>query len=155
MRGEKLFRFLNDNNIQYEKFKHPLTYSAQMTANVTHIPGKEFAKTVIVKVKGRLVMVVTNANQKVNLRLLKNIYSTEDVELASEREFREIFQDCELGAMPPFGNLYNMEELVSEELTKDDYIVFNAGTHTDLIKMRYDDFEKLVQPRIVNFRISL
>ena len=149
MRGKKLFEFLENNNINYEKIKHPLTFSAQMTANVAHIPGSEMVKTVIVKVDGKMVMVVTTANEKVNLRLLKNIYETEDVSIANESEFMRTFPDCELGAMPPFGNLYKMEEIISEELSRDDFICFNAGTHTDLVKIKYTDFEKLMNSKTV------
>lgn len=155
MRGEKIINFLEKNKVPYEVIKHPVTYSAQMTAHAAHLPGREFAKTVIVKINGKLTMVVATANQKVNMRLLKNVFYTDDVELASESEFMEKFPDCELGAMPPFGNLYGMDEVVSEELAKDYEIFFNAGTHTDMIKMKYKDFEKLVKPVVLNFKVKL
>jgi len=122
---------------------------------MAHVSGKEMVKTLIVKINGELKMAVIPANQMLNMRLLKNLYSTEDVELARESEFAELFSDCELGAMPPFGNLYGIEEFVSEELTKDEEIAFNAGTHTEVIKMKYNDFERLVKPRILNFKIEL
>ena len=146
MKGEKLKNFLDENNIHYEVINHPLAYSAQMTAHAAHVPGREMAKTVIVKVRGEMTMVVLTANQRVNLTLLKNVYRTNDVGLAKEDDFIAAFPDCELGAMPPFGNLYDMDEIVSEELAKDEEIVFNAGTHTELIKMKFEDFKKLVNP---------
>jgi Ala-tRNA(Pro) deacylase len=155
MRGEKIIDFLEKNSVPYEIIKHPIAYSAQMTAHAAHVPGREMAKTVIVKINGKLTMVVTTANQKVNMRLLKNVFYTDDVELANESDFMDTFSDCELGAMPPFGNLYGMDEIVSEELAKDYEITFNAGTHTDLIKMKYKDFEKLVKPVVLNFKIKL
>ncbi len=153
MRGEKIKNFLESNNIHYSTINHPLTYSAQMVAHSAHIPGKEMAKTVIVKIDGKMTMIVTTANQKVNLTMLKNIFGTKDVELARESEFVNKFPDCEPGAMPPFGCIYGMDEIVSEELTKDEDIFFNAGTHTELIRMKFKDFEKLTKPRVMNFKI--
>lgn len=155
MKGHKIVEFLKKNGVKYDVIRHPTSYSAQMTAHAAHIPGREMAKCVIVRVMGKLVMVVTTANQKVNFRALRNLYGTEEVDLATENEFINAFRDCEPGAMPPFGTLYGMEELVSGDLAEDDEIVFNAGTHTELIKMKYADFEKLVHPRVVNFRISM
>lgn len=155
MRGEKIKNYLDRNNIPYNILTHPLAYSAHMTAHSAHIPGRNVAKTVIVKVNGQFTMIVVTANQKVNLHLLKNIFKTTDVELAHESDFMNCFPDCELGAMPPFGFLYGMQEIVSEELTKDDEIVFNAGTHTELIRMKYEDFVNLVKPRVLNFKIQL
>ena len=155
MKGEKLKEYLDKNQIQYEMIHHPLAYSSTKTAHLAHVHGYEMAKPVVVKIDGRLVMVVMTANQRVNISLLKALFQTDDVELASESEFVRKFNDCEMGAMPPFGNLYGMEEIVSDELAKDEEIVFNAGTHTDLIKMKYRDFENLVHPRIVNFKFSL
>lgn len=155
MKGEKLLDYLVKNNVKFEIIHHPVAFSSTKTAQVAHVHGREMAKPVIVKIGGKLVMVVMTANQKVNLSLLKALYQTDDVELASETDFIRRFGDCEMGAMPPFGNLYGMDELVSDDLTKDEAIVFNAGTHTELIRMKYRDFENLVHPRIVNFKISL
>jgi len=155
MRGEKIRDFLDRNNVNYEAFSHPITYSAQMTAHKAHIHGKDFAKPIIVKIMGKMMMIVVTANQKINLRLLKNLYNTEEVELAKESEFINIFPDCEPGAMPPFGPLYGMEEIISSELSKDKEIVFNAGTHSDLIRMKFNDFQKIVNPKIINFKIEL
>lgn len=152
---QKLLDYLDAHHIHYTRLSHPASFTAQKTAHLAHVSGKEMAKTIIVKINGDLKMAVLPANQMLNIRLLKNLYSTEDVELARESEFAELFSDCELGAMPPFGNLYGVEEFVSEELTRDDEIAFNAGTHTEVIKMKYHDFEKLVKPKILNFKIEL
>ncbi|MBP7737606.1 MAG: YbaK/EbsC family protein [Spirochaetes bacterium] len=155
MKGEKLIEYLKNNNIQFEVIRHPLAYSSTQTAHMAHVHGYEMAKPVMVKVNGKLIMVVMTANQKVNLSLLKALYETQDVELAMEKDFISRFSDCEMGAMPPFGNLYGFDEIISDDLTKDDDIFFNAGTHTELIRMKYRDFEKLVHPRIVNFKFKL
>ena len=155
MRGEKIKDFLNSNHVPYEVIRHPLAYSSTQTAHLAHVHGYEMAKPVMVKIKGKLVMVVMTANQKVNLSLLKALYETQDVELAAETEFVNKFDDCEMGAMPPFGNLYGFDEIISDELTRDDEIFFNAGTHTELIKMKFQDFERLVHPRIINFKFKL
>jgi Ala-tRNA(Pro) deacylase len=155
MKGDKLKEYLKDHNVQYEIIHHPIAYSSTQTAHLAHVHGYEMAKPVMVKIKGKLVMVVMTANQKVNLSLLKALYETQDVELALESEFVTKFDDCEMGAMPPFGNLYGFEEIISDDLTRDDEIFFNAGTHTELIKMKFRDFEKLVHPRIINFKFKL
>jgi Ala-tRNA(Pro) deacylase len=154
MKGEKIQEYLKRNNIKYEVIHHPLAYSSSKTAHLAHVHGYEMAKPVIVKIDGILTMVVMTANQRVNFSLLKALFQTQDIELASETDFVKKFSDCEMGAMPPFGNLYGMDEIISEELTKDEEITFNAGTHTDLIRMKYSDFENLVHPRIVNFKFT-
>jgi len=155
MRGEKLFNFLKENHIDYSLVTHSPSFTSQITAHRAHIPGKEFAKPVIVKINGKLTMVVVTANQRVNLTLLKNAFNSNDVKIADETDLMDVFSDCELGAMPPFGNLYGMDEIISEELTKDEKIYFNAGTHTQLVKMDLNDFISLVKPRIFNFKLSM
>jgi Ala-tRNA(Pro) deacylase len=155
MRGEKLFNYLKNNQIDYSLITHLPAYSSQITAHRAHVSGKEFAKPVIVKIDGKMTMVVVTSNQRVNLMLLKNIFKTDHVVLADETDLMDIFTDCELGAMPPFGNLYDMDEIISEELSKDEKIFFNAGTHTQLVKMDLNDFMSLVKPRIFNFKLAL
>jgi Ala-tRNA(Pro) deacylase len=145
----RLHRLLDANHVEYQTIAHPTTYSAQQTAAAAHIPGRELAKTVIVDIDGNLAMVVQNASSMVPLGRLKAATGARDVHLASEQEFRDCFPDCELGAMPPFGNLYGMEVFVAEALTKDEEIAFDAGSHTELIKLRYGDFARLVHPVIV------
>ncbi len=147
MRGEKVRDYLDSNKIRYVTITHSPAYTAQGIAHSAHIPGKEVAKTVIVKVDGRLSMVVLPANQKVNLDALRKALNAREADLASEDDFKDMFPDCETGAMPPFGNLYDVEVHVAEALARDKEIAFNAGTHTELIRMDYSDFERLVKPK--------
>lgn len=145
----RLHRLLDANHVDYQTIHHRTAYSAQQTAAVAHVPGRELAKAVIVHIDGALAMVVQNASSMVPLGRVKAATGARDVHLANEQEFRDWFPDCELGAMPPFGNLYGMEVFVTEALTHDDEIAFNAGTHTELIKLRYADFAKLAHPIVV------
>lgn len=145
----RLHRLLDANHVDYQTIHHPTSYSAQQTAAVAHVPGRELAKAVIVHVDGALAMVVQNASGMVPLGRLKAAAGARDVHLANEQEFRDWFPDCDLGAMPPFGNLYGMEVFVTEALTHDDEIAFNAGTHTELIRLRYADFARLAHPIVV------
>ncbi|RKD90697.1 aminoacyl-tRNA deacylase [Mangrovibacterium diazotrophicum] len=152
---KKLTDFLDRNNIEYITIRHSLAYNAQRIAATTHIPGKEIAKTVIVKIDGRLAMAVLPASYMINLRLLRETTGARLIGLASEMEFKNRFPDCELGAMPPFGNLYDMEVYVAESLIEDEEICFNAGTHVELIRMAYADFERLVEPVVLRFSKAL
>ncbi|WP_372771889.1 aminoacyl-tRNA deacylase [Mangrovibacterium sp.] len=148
---KKLKEFLDRNKIEYITIRHSLAYNAQRIAATTHIPGKEIAKTVIVKIDGQMAMAVLPASYMINLRLLRETSGARKVELASEMEFKNMFPDCEVGAMPPFGNLYDMEVYVAESLREDEEICFNAGTHVELIRMAYADFERLVEPVVLRF----
>ncbi|MCK5601113.1 YbaK/EbsC family protein [Candidatus Pacearchaeota archaeon] len=141
--------FLDEKSIRYTCISHSPAYTAQGIAAITHISGKEIAKTVMIKINGTMEMVVLPASHKVDLDLMKAAASTTNVELAHEEEFKDAFPDCEIGAMPPFGNLYGMRVFVAEALTKDDEIAFNACSHHELIRMAYADFEMLVKPQIV------
>lgn len=142
----KLREFLDTNNIKYLVISHSLAYTAQGIAALTHIPGKELAKTVMVLIDGRLSMTVVPASARVDLFKLKKYLSADTVELADENEFRGQFPDCETGAMPPFGNLYGMDVFADQSLTQDKEIAFNAGTHRELVRMSFDDFRMLVRP---------
>ncbi len=150
MRGEKVKNYLDSKNIKYITITHSPAYTAQGIAHSAHISGKEIAKTVILNVAGKLAMMVVPGNHKVNLDLLKKIFSTDYISLADEDEFKTKFPDCEVGAMPPFGNLYDMDVYISEELSNDKEIAFNAGTHTELIRMEYTDYMNLVHPKKIN-----
>jgi len=143
----KLTDFLDDNDVKYVTIRHSPSFTAQEVAASAHIPGKELAKTVMVKLDGKMTMVVLPASRRVDFDLLKETTGARDVALATEDEFRGIFPGCELGAMPPFGNLYGMDVLVAESLTEDEEIAFNAGSHTELIRLAYRDFARLAQPR--------
>ena len=145
----KLREFLDSHNIRYLIFSHSLAYTAQGIAALTHISGKEFAKTVIVRIDGDLAMAVVPASRYVDLSLLKRAVGAQAVELASEQEFKDKFPDCEAGAMPPFGNLYGMAVYADESLTSNQEITFNAGTHRELVRMGWVDLVRLVEPRIV------
>jgi Ala-tRNA(Pro) deacylase len=149
----KLKKYLDDNNVPYVTITHSQAFTAQQVAASAHIKGKEMAKTVIIKINDKLAMAVLPATYHVDFHLLKEVTGNEDVVLAHESEFKEIFDDCELGAMPPFGNLYNMEVYVAQSLTEDVEIAFNAGSHSELIRMKYSDFERLVQPKILKFSV--
>ncbi len=149
MLNPSLKTFLNKNQVRYSVIQHTPAYTAPEIAANCHLSGKFMAKVVIVKIDGKFAMVVEPAHQKVNLKSLEAMCDGKKVELASEYEFQDRFPDCELGAMPPFGNLYDMDVYVADGLTQDDQIAFNAGNHKELIKMSYQDFEKLVHPHII------
>jgi len=151
MPATKLKEFLDSQNVKYVTISHSAAYTAQEIAASAHIPGQELAKTVMVRLDGKLAMAVLPASYKVDLNALKQATRTNQVELAGEQEFRSQFPECELGAMPPFGNLYDLQVYVDQSLTKDDTIAFNAGSHTELIKLSYKDFESLVRPKILKF----
>ncbi len=144
----KLKEFLDSHNVKYVVISHSVAYTAAGIAALTHIPGRELAKTVIVKVDGALAMAVVSASQQVDLALLKAASGAKTVDLATEDEFKERFPDCEVGAMPPFGNLYGMTVFVDETLSRDKEIAFNGGSHRELVRIAWEDFEKLVQPRL-------
>lgn len=146
---EKLKEFLDSEKVKYVVISHSLAYTAAGIAALAHIPGKELAKTVIVKIDGALAMAVVSASQHVDLSFLKAATFANTVELAGEDEFKERFPDCEVGAMPPFGNLYGMPVFADESLARDKEIAFNAGTHRELVRIAWEDFERLVQPRIL------
>ena len=148
---KKLKVFLDENNIKYLTIRHSSAYASQKIAASAHVSGKELAKTVMINIDGKMAMAVLPASYHIDFDNLKEIFGTRNVTLASEPEFKYRFPDCELGAMPPFGNLYDMEVYVAESLSEDEEIAFNAGSHTELIKLDYADYERLVQPRIFKF----
>ncbi len=147
----KLKDFLDDNNIKYVTASHSPAYTSHEIAASAHLRAKELAKTVIVKADGRLVMAVLPASHRVKLLELQDALGANQVQLATEDDFKDVFPGCALGAMPPFGNLYGLEVIVAQRLTENAEISFNAGTHTELIKLAYADFERLAKPRILKF----
>jgi Ala-tRNA(Pro) deacylase len=146
----RLRQFLDSYNIKYEVVSHSVAYTADGLAAITHTPGREVAKTVIVKIDDTLAMAVVPASQHVDLDLLRTATKARTVRLATEDEFKDRFPDCETGAMPPFGNLYAMSVFADEALSHDKEIAFNAGSHRELVRLAWKDFERLVQPEIVN-----
>lgn len=148
---QTLKEFLDKEGIKYVSIKHSSAYTAQEIAALAHIPGKKLAKTVMIKINGKMAMAVLPASYKIDINLLKEITGAENVRLADETEFKDKFPDCEVGAMPPFGNLYNMEVFAARSLGDDEEIAFNACSHTELIKLPFKDFKRLVNPKIVEF----
>lgn len=146
---QKLKEFLDAQGVKYVSISHSLAYTAQEIAALTHIKGKDLAKTVMVKVDGEMAMAVLPANYQVDLGLLQQAAGAARVELAGEEEFKGRFPQCEVGAMPPFGNLYGMDVYADTELAEDEEIAFNAGSHTELIRLSYSDFKRLVNPKVV------
>ncbi len=147
----KLKEFLDREKVKYVSIVHSPAYTAQEVAQSAHITGREMAKVVIVELDGRMAMAVLPANRKVVLQELRELTGSEEVKFASEAEFRQQFPDCETGAMPPFGNLYGMDVYMAQALSENDQIAFNAGTHTEIIKMAFLDFDRLVQPKVISF----
>jgi Ala-tRNA(Pro) deacylase len=153
MPSKKLKAFLDENKIKYISIQHSSAYTAQEIAAVAHIPGKDLAKTVIIKIDGKMAMAVLPASYKVSFENLKEALGVKEVRLAYEQEFIDKFPDCDVGAMPPFGNLYGMEVYVAQSLAENEEIAFNACNHTELIKMSFADFERLVKPKRIKFSV--
>jgi Ala-tRNA(Pro) deacylase len=143
--------FLDDHSVKYVVISHSPANTAQEIAASAHIPGRELAKTVLVKLDGQMAMAVLPASYQVNLERLAKAAGAGSAELAAEDEFEGRFPQCELGAMPPFGNLYGMKVYVAEGLADDEEIAFNAGSHSELVRMRYEDFVRLVEPQVASF----
>jgi Ala-tRNA(Pro) deacylase len=151
---QRLKDFLDEHQVKYVVISHSRAFTTQEIAAATHIPGKELAKTVIVEIDGKTAMAVLPGSQKVDLALLRDAVGAERVTLAKEGSFKDRFPECDLGAMPPFGNLYGMPVYVADSLTEDEEIAFNAGSHDQLVKMAYRDFERLVQPEVMRFAVN-
>lgn len=147
----KLRAFLDENHVKYVVISHSRAFTAQEVAASAHIPGREVAKTVIVKVGGKMSMAVLPATFHVDFEMLQTAIGSGDVVLATEEEFCKIFPDCQTGAMPPFGNLYGIPTYVAEALAEDEEIAFNAGSHTELVRMDYSDYERLTSPILLRF----
>ena len=147
----RLKEFLDSRDVRYVLISHSPAYTAAEIAASAHIPGMELAKTVIVKIDGKMAMMVLPASYKVDFDLLREATGGKDVALATEREFQNLFPGCEPGAMPPFGNLYGMDVYVADVLSEDEDIAFNAGSFTELMKLSYEDFERLVGPKVAQF----
>ena len=144
----KLREFLDSHNIKYLVISHSLAYTAQGVAALAHVSGKKLAKTVIVKIDGILAMAVIPASEHVDLDQLRTLTGARTVEIATEREFKDVFPDCETGAMPPFGNLYDMPVYADISLSQFEEITFSAGTHRELVRMRWEDMARLVNPTV-------
>lgn len=147
MSDPRLQEYLHTSRADFTTIHHSRAITAQETAASAHISGNSLAKTVMVKLDGRIAMVVLPASQRLHFGRLKRATGATTAELAVEQEFSALFPDCEVGAMPPFGNLYGIEVFVEDTLSDDEEIAFNAGTHTELIQIPYALFEQLVHPK--------
>jgi Ala-tRNA(Pro) deacylase len=146
---KKLKELFDEAKVSYEVYNHPLAYTAQEIAQRQHFSGDQMAKVVMLEVDKRLVMAVITASQKVHLMTVRASLGAAEVRLATEDEFVSRFPDCEIGAMPPFGNLFGLPVYVDPAVTQDESIYFNAGNHVQTVRIRYDDFEKLAAPQVV------
>ena len=151
MPATQLKNYLDRHGIKYVSIAHSPAYTIQEVAESTHIPGNQMAKTVIVQLDGKMAMAVLPGNQKIVMQDLRDVTGSEHAKLVPELSFRMRFPDCDIGAMPPFGNLYGMEVYAASTLAQNDDIAFNAGSHSEVIKMAYADFERLVHPKILSF----
>ena len=147
----KLVEFLDQKHVPYVTQPHPRAYTAQETAAAVHVPGWEVAKSVIVRADGQFMMAVVPATRRIDLDRLRAAVGASQIRLATEVEFGDLFPECETGAMPPFGNLYHVPVVVDDSLKKDREIVFNAGSHTETIRMAFDEFTELVRPIFASF----
>lgn len=148
---QKLKSFLDSEGVKYVLISHSKAYTAQEAAASAHVPGKELAKTVMVRLDGEMAMAVLPASYHIDLDHLAERAGVRMARLASEEEFEGLFPDCDTGAMPPFGNLYGIEVYVAESLAEDEEIAFAAGSHTELVRLAYADFERLVKPKVLAF----
>jgi Ala-tRNA(Pro) deacylase len=147
----KMRQFLDSFGVKYVTISHSPAFTAADTAKSAHVVAQELAKVVMVKIDDRMAMVVLPANRVVDLEKLAEITAADSIRLANEREFNDLFPECEHGAMPPFGNLYAIPVYADETLRKDEEIAFNAGSHSELVKMSYRDWEKAVNPTSGSF----
>jgi Ala-tRNA(Pro) deacylase len=151
---KRLIDCLEQNKISYEILRHPEAVTAQRIAQAEHVKGRHHAKVVMVKSDGQHFMVVLPAEHLIDLGKLAKIVG-QDVSLEHEEEFESLFPDCAVGAMPPFGNLYGLPTYVDKSLAEEDYIVFEAGTHTEAIKLSYRDYEKVAKPQVADLAIKI
>jgi len=147
----KLEEFLDGRGVNYVRITHSTAYTAQQAAASAHISGKGLAKTVILKADGKMMMAVLPASRRVDLDLFKKAVGVSNVEIANETEFKDMFPECDIGAIPPFGNLYRMDVISEKILADNEDIAFNAGSHTELVKLSYKDFLELVKPKVATF----
>jgi Ala-tRNA(Pro) deacylase len=145
---DRLQSYLRQNEVSFQIQHHPIAYTAQEVAASEHVSGKLLAKTVMVVADGQLVMLALPAPYRVETEKARTALGATEVRLAHEDEFASTFADCEVGAMPPFGNLYGVPVYVDRALAEDETIVFRAGTHTDTMSLNYADFERLAQPTV-------
>jgi Ala-tRNA(Pro) deacylase len=147
----RVTEFLDKSGVKYEVTKHQPSFTAQQVAAQEHEPGRFVAKPVVVKADDRYVMCVLSACYKIDLSALKKQLGAKKVGLVEEKDIGKMFADCELGAEPPFGNLYDMPTVMDKALEEDDHIMFQAGSHEKAIRMSMADYRKLVEPKVLQF----
>lgn len=147
----KIKQYLDQSNVPYQVILHEEVYTAQELAQALHVPGKELVKVIIVRADNRYCMAVLPSIRKIDLSALQRRLNAAALTIATEQELNALFPETEIGAMPPFGHLSSMEVWVDVNLTTDEYITFNAGTHYEAIRMHYTDFERLTQPHVASF----
>ena len=148
---DRLEYYLRENGVPFEVQHHPRVITAQEVAATEHVPGKMLAKVVMILADGEMIMLALPAPDQVDPEKVGEVLGVGEVRLAEEEEFEDAFPDCEVGAMPPFGNLYDLPVYVEEALAEDETIFFRAGTHTDTMSVSYADFEQLVEPTVAKF----
>lgn len=148
--SQNLKKYLDKENVSYEAIEHKVDYTAQEIAGSLHVPGKQMVKSVIVKVNGEFIMCVLPSIHLIDFEKLKNITNSKDVQLAEENEIAKLFPDYEIGTEPPFGQLYGLKVYADKILQEDDEIVFNAGTHTDVVRMKLNDYMRLTNPIVAD-----
>ena len=151
----RLEQYFRDNGVGYQIMTHPVAYTAQEVAAAQRVPGRQLAKVVIVLADGKAVMLAQPANSRIDFAKLKDVLGAQEVRLARENEFSDLFPDCDTGAMPPFGNLYDVLVYVDRALSEDVEIVFQAGTHRETMKISYQDYARLAQPTVADFAAHL
>jgi Ala-tRNA(Pro) deacylase len=152
---ERLELYLQDNQVPYQEQQHTRAFSARRIAESEHVSGKRVAKVVIVMVNDQMVSFVLPASFQIDFGKLQAILRTKEIRLASEAEFETAFPDCEVGSMPPFGNLYGLPVYVDHSLTTEESIIFPVGTYTDTMSLKYADFERLVHPQTAMFATTV
>lgn len=148
--SQNLKEYLDKENVSYEAIEHEVDYTAQEIAGSLHVPGKQMVKSVIIKANGEFIMCVLPSIHLIDFEKLKNITNTKDVQLAEENEIAKLFPDYEIGAEPPFGQLYGLKVYADKLLQEDEEIVFNAGTHTDVVRMKLNDYMRLTNPTVAD-----
>ena len=147
----KVNEYLEREGVRFKMVAHAPTYSALELAEETQTPGDEVAKTVVLKADAKPLLAVLQSTHKIDFEAVKRALSAQEVELVDEGEFKKLFPDCELGALPPFGSQYEMETLLDEPLTQDESILFEGNTHQEAVRMAYADFARLEKPRVAAF----
>ncbi len=154
MISTKLREYLDKNNVEYNVSPHREAFTAQEIAACMHVPGKVLAKVVMVKAGEKDAMVVMPACRRLNMDKLKTIMGSEDVRLENEDEFKDKFPECDVGAMPPFGNLYDIDVYVDSTLADDEQIIIPSGNYTECVRLKYRDFADLAKPKEADFSVQ-